>query len=101
MSFALPFVPVYLVASWFCLTVVLMPSELIPKRFRRGVTDKEREDEKEKTHRMKEKIKEAHSDLGGMSFAEASVMIWFILLLLAWCSRDPGFVHGWDALLPK
>jgi sodium-dependent dicarboxylate transporter 2/3/5 len=30
-----------------------------------------------------------------LSFAEISVLICFILLIVLWFSRDPGFMPGW------
>ncbi|TRY98364.1 hypothetical protein DNTS_021790 [Danionella cerebrum] len=40
-------------------------------------------------------IKEEHHSLGPMSFGELSVLGLFVLLVLLWFTRDPGFVDGW------
>ncbi|MEQ2203971.1 hypothetical protein XENOCAPTIV_005910 [Xenoophorus captivus] len=40
-------------------------------------------------------IREQYRQLGPMSFGEISVMSLFVLLVILWFSRDPGFVHGW------
>ncbi|XP_008297383.1 solute carrier family 13 member 5 isoform X1 [Stegastes partitus] len=40
-------------------------------------------------------IREQHRLLGPMSFGEISVLGLFILLVVGWFSRDPGFVSGW------
>uniref|UniRef100_A0AAX7VJ35 Solute carrier family 13 member 5b n=1 Tax=Astatotilapia calliptera TaxID=8154 RepID=A0AAX7VJ35_ASTCA len=40
-------------------------------------------------------IREQHRLLGPMSFGEISVLCLFILLVLLWFTRDPGFVSGW------
>uniref|UniRef100_A0A671TPL9 Solute carrier family 13 member 5 n=1 Tax=Sparus aurata TaxID=8175 RepID=A0A671TPL9_SPAAU len=40
-------------------------------------------------------IREQHRLLGPMSFGEINVLALFILLVVLWFSRDPGFVHGW------
>lgn len=40
-------------------------------------------------------IREQHCQLGPMSFGEISVLGLFVLLVILWFSRDPGFVHGW------
>ncbi|KAF5906632.1 solute carrier family 13 member 2-like, partial [Clarias magur] len=37
--------------------------------------------------------------LGSLSFAESSVLVLFILLVLLWFTRDPGFIPGWATLL--
>lgn len=40
-------------------------------------------------------IREQHRLLGPMSFGEISVLGLFVLLVVMWFSRDPGFVAGW------
>lgn len=40
-------------------------------------------------------IREQHRLLGPMSFGEMSVLGLFILLVVMWFTRDPGFVRGW------
>ncbi|XP_032365987.1 solute carrier family 13 member 5 isoform X1 [Etheostoma spectabile] len=40
-------------------------------------------------------ICEEHRQLGSMSFGEISVLGLFILLVVMWFTRDPGFVGGW------
>uniref|UniRef100_A0A3B5LME9 Solute carrier family 13 member 5b n=1 Tax=Xiphophorus couchianus TaxID=32473 RepID=A0A3B5LME9_9TELE len=40
-------------------------------------------------------IREQHRQLGTMSFGEISVLSLFVLLVVLWFSRDPGFVRGW------
>ncbi|XP_071353156.1 Na(+)/citrate cotransporter [Trachinotus anak] len=40
-------------------------------------------------------IREQHRMLGSMSFGEISVLGLFILLVVMWFTRDPGFVDGW------
>lgn len=40
-------------------------------------------------------IREQHRLLGPMSYGEFSVLALFILLVVLWFTRDPGFVAGW------
>ncbi|KAM4628309.1 Na(+)/citrate cotransporter [Polymixia lowei] len=40
-------------------------------------------------------IREQHRLLGPMSFGELSVLGLFVLLVVLWFTRDPGFVAGW------
>lgn len=40
-------------------------------------------------------IREQHRLLGPMTFGEISVLGLFILLVVMWFTRDPGFVDGW------
>nr|XP_023685087.1 solute carrier family 13 member 5-like isoform X1 [Paramormyrops kingsleyae] len=42
---------------------------------------------------------EEYKKLGRMSFAEAAVLIIFILLVLLWFTREPGFIPGWATVL--
>jgi sodium-dependent dicarboxylate transporter 2/3/5 len=44
-------------------------------------------------------IKTEYEKLGPMSFAEGAVLIHFIVLALAWFSRDPQVFPGWSELL--
>ncbi|XP_061537354.1 solute carrier family 13 member 2-like isoform X2 [Phycodurus eques] len=44
-------------------------------------------------------IKEEYKRLGKMSFAEASVLVIFTLLVLLWFTREPGFIPGWATVL--
>lgn len=44
-------------------------------------------------------IREQHRLLGSMSFGELSVLGLFILLVVMWFSRDPGFVDGWATVI--
>lgn len=37
--------------------------------------------------------------LGSISFAEFNVLMIFVLLILLWFTRDPGFVPGWATYL--
>ncbi|KAL6115954.1 slc13a5 [Pungitius sinensis] len=40
-------------------------------------------------------IREEHRRLGPMSFGEISVLGVFVLLVVMWFTREPGFVDGW------
>lgn len=44
-------------------------------------------------------IKEEHRKLGPISWAEFNVLILFVLLVVLWFTRDPGFIPGWAVLL--
>ncbi|GCC17845.1 hypothetical protein chiPu_0021586, partial [Chiloscyllium punctatum] len=44
-------------------------------------------------------IKEEVKNLGRMTFAEIAVLILFILLVILWFTRDPGFIPGWATVL--
>uniref|UniRef100_A0A3Q2YSU1 Solute carrier family 13 member 2 n=1 Tax=Hippocampus comes TaxID=109280 RepID=A0A3Q2YSU1_HIPCM len=40
-------------------------------------------------------MKEEYEKLGGVKFAEGAVLCVFVLLVLLWFTREPGFVDGW------
>ncbi|NXP58532.1 S13A5 protein, partial [Chloropsis cyanopogon] len=44
-------------------------------------------------------LKAEMKKLGPMSYAELNVLLLFVLLVLLWFSRNPGFVKGWAARL--
>ncbi|CAN9510896.1 unnamed protein product [Ophioblennius macclurei] len=44
-------------------------------------------------------IREQHRLLGPMSFGEINVLAVFVLLVVLWFTRDPGFVPGWATYL--
>lgn len=44
-------------------------------------------------------MKEEYRKLGNMSFAEISVLVIFVLLVLLWFTREPGFIPGWATVL--
>ncbi|XP_043910329.1 solute carrier family 13 member 2 [Protopterus annectens] len=58
---------------------------------------------KKKTSKKEEKaylvIKEEHKKLGPMLFGEIVVLSIFVLLIILWFTRDPGFMPGWAGVL--
>lgn len=52
-------------------------------------SDEDREKE------VKKMIRKKFRDLGPMTFHEGAVLILFIICVLLWFFRDPGFVPGW------
>ncbi|XP_044106484.1 solute carrier family 13 member 5 isoform X2 [Neovison vison] len=48
-----------------------------------------------------EVLREEYRKLGPFSFAEANVLLCFVLLVGLWFSRDPGFMPGWVSLAWK
>ncbi|OQR66366.1 hypothetical protein BIW11_04993 [Tropilaelaps mercedesae] len=46
-------------------------------------------------------VRAKYAQLGSMSFHEGSVAFLFSTLLILWLFREPGFVAGWGALVPK
>ncbi|XP_047403599.1 Na(+)/citrate cotransporter isoform X2 [Sciurus carolinensis] len=54
--------------------------------------------EKNKEKAAYKVLREEYQKLGPFSFAETNVMICFLLLIILWFSRDPGFMPGWLSL---
>lgn len=44
-------------------------------------------------------IKDEYKKLGKMGFAEGCVLFIFILQIVLWFTRDPGFIPGWASVL--
>lgn len=44
-------------------------------------------------------MKEEYRKLGRMKFAEAAVLVIFVLLVILWFTRAPGFIDGWATVL--
>lgn len=44
-------------------------------------------------------MKVEYKKLGRIKFAEVAVLVLFILLVLLWFTREPGFMPGWATVL--
>lgn len=53
------------------------------------------EGEEERKQAAFQVIKTQHRLLGPMSFAEKAVTFLFVLLVVLWFTREPGFFPGW------
>ncbi|NXK28159.1 S13A2 protein, partial [Arenaria interpres] len=93
-SFAFPTMIVLLVLTWIWLQILYLGFNF-PKNF--GCTADA--SAKAKEQRAYDTIKEESKKLGPMKFAEIAVLIIFILLVLLWFTRDPGFIPGWATVL--
>ena len=55
--------------------------------------------EQDRGDRAKRTIRERYAELGGLTWHEGSVLAVFVLLVLMWFFRSPGFMTGWAELL--
>ncbi|NWU42243.1 S13A2 protein, partial [Hylia prasina] len=93
-SFAFPTMVVLLILSWIWLQIFYLGFNF-KKNFGCGASAAA----KAKEQLAYEIIKEENKKLGKMKFAEIEVLILFILLVVLWFTREPGFIPGWATVL--
>ncbi|XP_054022433.1 solute carrier family 13 member 2 isoform X2 [Dryobates pubescens] len=93
-SFAFPTMVVLLILTWLWLLIMYLGFNF-RKTFgcAADATTKAKEKQAYKT------IKEESKKLGPMKFPEIAVLAVFILLVLLWFTREPGFIPGWATIL--
>ncbi|KAM6242049.1 solute carrier family 13 member 2 [Porphyrio hochstetteri] len=93
-SFAFPTMIVLLVLTWIWLQILYLGFD-----FRSNFGCATNPSAKAKEQRAYEIIRDESRKLGSMKFAEIAVLILFILLVVLWFTRDPGFIPGWATVL--
>ncbi|XP_038013901.1 solute carrier family 13 member 2 [Motacilla alba alba] len=93
-SFAFPTMLVLLILAWIWLQILYLGFNF-KKNFGCGASPAAKAKEKQAYAIIKEESKK----LGKMNFAEIEVSILFILLVVLWFTREPGFIPGWATVL--
>ncbi|XP_045692811.1 solute carrier family 13 member 2 [Phyllostomus hastatus] len=90
-AFAFPTMIILLLLAWLWLQVLFLGFN-----FRKNFGFGGQVQEQEKA--AFQVIRKEHKQLGPMTFAEITVTFLFVLLVLLWFTREPGFFLGWGNL---
>ncbi|KAK6741402.1 hypothetical protein RB195_009324 [Necator americanus] len=96
MTFAVPPVIFYLLASYVVITCSFMGPKQLFQLCHHPTKDEQRISEA-----IEKKILAAYKQLGDFTFAEKSILVWFFILMASWILRKPGFIYGWGDLFPN
>ncbi|XP_074870138.1 solute carrier family 13 member 2 [Carettochelys insculpta] len=88
--FAFPTMLLLLVLSWVWLQIMFLGFDF-RKNFGCGINAAA----KVKQQMAYKIIVDEHKKLGSMKFSEIAVTVLFLLLVVLWFTRDPGFMPGW------
>ncbi|CAG5120458.1 unnamed protein product [Candidula unifasciata] len=54
----------------------------------------------DQVQKVNEKIRDEYQKLGPVTYAQGSVIVCFVTLIITWVTRDLGGVGGWNSLFP-
>ncbi|KAI3379334.1 hypothetical protein SNEBB_003159 [Seison nebaliae] len=95
MMFAVPNGILIFLGTYIVIICMFCRSDLIIL-FKRVTRRSETEESmKDKSNNIRTVLRQKYKDLGKFKWAEIWVLIFFILVILLWLSRDPQFCPGW------
>ncbi len=70
--------------------------ELVSRIFRRRTQadDERRKQERALSKEIRQILQKEYDGMGPVTFHQVSVFFLFLLLVVLWCSRDPGWASG-------
>ncbi|XP_055328616.1 Na(+)/citrate cotransporter-like isoform X3 [Paramacrobiotus metropolitanus] len=68
--------------------------------FQKYLRTKEKDSDSEMEKNIKNMLRRKYEELGNWRFAEGSALVIFVVLVILWFFRAPGFMPGWDTGFP-
>ncbi|KFV12166.1 Solute carrier family 13 member 2, partial [Tauraco erythrolophus] len=93
-SFAFPISILLLVSAWIWLQIMYLGID-----FKKNFGCAADSSVKAKQQQAYDVIKKESKKLGSMTFPEIAVLVLFVLMVLLWFTREPGFMPGWATVL--
>ena len=87
-----PLMFINLLVAWIWLQLLYLP---LPCSARKRDSD-----EASAGDNVRRLLQSRYDELGSITRHEKSVLVMFIILVLLWMTRSPGFVSGWGELFP-
>ena len=91
MALCVPLMLVNLVLTWVWLQLLYLP---LP------CTKPHTSDPSDTSGNIRQLLQSRYTELGPVTRHERAVLAMFLLLVTLWLTRSPGFVTGWEVLLP-
>ena len=100
MILCIPLMVINLVVAWIWLQLLFLPLPCFSRKKSIENTEDKEQPETNVSDNIKDLLLSRYNELGPMSRHEKSVLCMFLLLVILWMTRSPGFVTGWEVLLP-
>ena len=98
MVLCVPLMVVNLALAWLWLQLVYLPLPCCA-RSKKGLAESDAESG-ETEDNITRLLRSRYDELGAMTRHEKSVLSLFLVLVVLWMTRAPGFVSGWGSLVP-